>query len=117
MALNQMSWEWTHLRSLEQNREQIAESQKYLGPGVEVADGIGFKVIFILPAEHRGDDDNNECYHTDGGQHCSDYPKIVGRVLDHSWKRGKQEIVTFDQFIASLNTSEYIHSDKWHNMV
>lgn len=58
----------------------------YLSSGIEIADGVGFKVIFILPAQNGCDDDDNECYHSDGGQYCSNYPKVIRRVLDHSWK-------------------------------
>lgn len=66
----------------------------YLSSGIEVSDGISFKVIFILPAQHSCDDEDNECYYSDGGQHCSDYPKVIRRVLDHSWKKKRQRLFT-----------------------
>lgn len=56
----------------------------HLSSGVEVADGVGFEVAFILPAEHGCDDNDNEGDHCDGGQDCSYYPQVIGRVLDHS---------------------------------
>lgn len=62
----------------------------HLSSGVEVADGVGFEVAFILPAEHGGDDDDNEGGHGDGGQHCRYYPQVIGGVLDHSWDEEEQ---------------------------
>lgn len=55
----------------------------HLSPGVQVSDGIGFKITFILPAQHSRDDNDNQGDHSDGGQHRGDYPKVVRRVLDH----------------------------------
>lgn len=62
----------------------------HLSSGVQVADSIGFKVAFILPAQHSRDDDDNQGDHCDGGQHCSEYPKVVRRVLDHGWDKEEQ---------------------------
>lgn len=62
----------------------------HLSSGVQVANGIGFKVTFILPAQHSCDDDDNQGDHCDGGQHCGDYPKVVRRVLDHGWDKEEQ---------------------------
>lgn len=59
----------------------------HLSSGVQVADGVGFKITFILPAQHGGDDDDDHGDHCDGGQHCGDDPKVVRRVLDHGWDR------------------------------
>lgn len=69
----------------QQNTDQKIhlKNDKYLSSGIEVANGISFKVIFILPAEYGCDDDDNERYHCYGGQHCSNYPKVIRRVLDH----------------------------------
>jgi hypothetical protein len=55
----------------------------YLGSRVEVANGIGLKVIFVLPAQHSCDDDDDERYHGNGGQHRRKDPKVVRRILDH----------------------------------
>lgn len=68
---------------------------KYLGSGIEVADSICFEVVFILPAQHGCDDDDNEGYYCYGGQHCSNYPKVIRRALDHSWTRKIEEENTY----------------------
>lgn len=67
------------------------QTDGYLGSGIEVTDGISFKIILILPAEHSCDDDDDERYYGDRGQHCRDYPEVIRRVLDHSWKKEKQQ--------------------------
>lgn len=70
--------------STQTDRHMHRKKDRYLSSGIEVADGVSFKVIFILPAQHSCDDDDNECYYGDGGQHRSDNPKVIRRVLDHS---------------------------------
>lgn len=81
------------------------DAGEYLGSGIEVADGVGFEVVLILPAQHGSDDDDNEGYDRYGSQYCSNYPQVVRRALDHSWtgekkKTGKtpSELLSFSFF-------------------
>lgn len=82
------------------------DAGEYLGSGIEVADGVGFEVVLILPAQHGSDDDDNEGYDRYGSQNCSNYPQVVRRALDHSWtgeerkKTGKtpSELLSFSFF-------------------
>lgn len=71
--------------------EKWLSAGKYLGSGVEVANGVGFEILFILPAQHGSDDDDNEGYNRYGSQHCSNYPQVVRRALDHSWTGEKKK--------------------------
>lgn len=63
---------------------QTDEQKQYLGSRIEVTNGVNFKIALILPAQHSRDSDDNERYQKDRGQHCSDYPQVIRRVLDHS---------------------------------
>lgn len=67
------------------------DAGEYLGSGIEVADGVGFEVVLILPAQHGSDDDDNEGYDRYGSQNCSNYPQVVRRALDHSWTGEKKK--------------------------
>ena len=55
-----------------------------LSSGVKVANGVGLEVTLVLPAQHSGDDEDDERYHADGRHHRGDDPQVVRRVLDHS---------------------------------
>ena len=76
---------------LHYSTKQAAKTKvSHLSSGVQVADGVCFKVTFILPAQYSCDDDDNQGDHGDGGQHCGHYPQVVRRVLDHGWDKEEQ---------------------------
>lgn len=97
------------------------DAGEYLGSGIEVADGVGFEVVLILPAQHGSDDDDNEGYDRYGSQNCSNYPQVVRRALDHSWtgeKKKKQEKhpQSFYLFLFFKDT-QWLHDDSWMHRV
>lgn len=53
----------------------------------QVHHGVWFEVVLILPAKHSSDDDNDDRDHSNGCQHCSNDPQIVGWVLHHRCRK------------------------------